>query len=518
MRHLILFALVAIAIGGCSTSAGGSARDPSDDTAIVLDSDAGLNKRSQALERLTAPGAAEPAAVRETLKSVLWKGGAPSPLRQQALAKLLENRSPESEADTRKFLRLRIPTESQWPVINDVCKAVAERASDPAWREVTGALIRSYSRRVPTPPDADRPERDALQALYPGQSIEQIAFSVYLKPQGEVGDLAGQSAEIVEKQRQAAWELLGRLDTDGSQRAAMLSAAPADDPAIAPLRRAAQELGVVPVTGSELAWLKGLMDPGTACAQEWWEQARQAVAGLRTEQRLGLQLRHIEPVRWSSRHKIEWLSAGRDDLLAQLESRLESRRKWRKTVDVPSGALISKELLSDWRESLVWGDVLTVLVLDEAIQDQSVVRALTKQAGADQADTSAEYGGALYSGDAALPGWRAGGEGGAVGAGFLVRGYSPRPAQRVNDRTFVAPEELFVGEGAGGRALAHYHFHVQTPSNSDYAGPGFGDLEYAANHGRACLVFTSVRKGVLNVDYYQRNGAQIDLGELNEVR
>jgi hypothetical protein len=103
----------------------------------------------------------------------------------------------------------------------------------------------------------------------------------------------------------------------------------------------------------------------------------------------------------------------------------------------------------------------------------------------------------------------------------------------VNDRTFVASDDMFAAEDAGGRALAHYHFHAQTQNNAEYAGPGRGDFDYANNHGRACLVLTSVRPGVLNVDYYQRTapgtvpsggggggggGIQIDLGEVSLSR
>jgi hypothetical protein len=39
-------------------------------------------------------------------------------------------------------------------------------------------------------------------------------------------------------------------------------------------------------------------------------------------------------------------------------------------------------------------------------------------------------------------------------------------------------------------------------------------LDYANRMGRNCLVFTSISDGVINVDYYQSNGAVIDLGEI----
>jgi hypothetical protein len=67
---------------------------------------------------------------------------------------------------------------------------------------------------------------------------------------------------------------------------------------------------------------------------------------------------------------------------------------------------------------------------------------------------------------------------------------------------------------AGATALAHFHFHVQRDDNADYAGPSEGDVGYAQDQGRACVVFTSVRAGVLNADYYQPGGITIDLGEV----
>jgi hypothetical protein len=514
--------------------------DPEADTTVILESDGGATKRSAAIDRLWAAveaGSYDRAKARETLKQVMWKGSAPSPLRLHALGKLFSDETPDGQADNRKLLRLRLPTESQWPVIEAICKEITKRASDVAWREVSGPLVRSYARKVPSPPDADRPEKPALLALYSGESIEKIVFGVYMKPQGD-GELSGQTTELVEKQRQAAWELLGRLDPDGSKRRELLAGVAADDPAIKPVSRAASELRVVPVTGSELAWVKSLLDSKDPGASDWWSSAQAAVQALSPEQAKGLQLRHVEPVRWASKHHPEWVSADRAALLAELGKRLEPRHKWRKTEGLGNGETMSHEALLDWKDALAWGDVLAILVIDEAIKEDRVVASLFTQAEADRTDSSAEYGGVIFASDA-VPMTTSGGKTkpkwdvDPAGPGFMVRGYAPRPVQRINDRTFVASDEMFDAEGAGGRALAHYHFHAQSVNNADYAGPGRGDFEYANNHGRSCLVFTSVRPGVLNVDYYQRTdpasvpagfgsgsgaGVQIDLGEVSSSR
>ena len=65
-------------------------------------------------------------------------------------------------------------------------------------------------------------------------------------------------------------------------------------------------------------------------------------------------------------------------------------------------------------------------------------------------------------------------------------------------------------------ALAHYHFHVQRVDNAEFAGPGPGDMDYATDQGRACVVFTSVRAGVLNANYYHA-GVSVNLGEVAVV-
>ena len=89
--------------------------------------------------------------------------------------------------------------------------------------------------------------------------------------------------------------------------------------------------------------------------------------------------------------------------------------------------------------------------------------------------------------------------------------YSPRPTQRFGDQRFVAPEDM-ITQGDG--AIFHYHMQVQDHNNGDYAGPSRGDVEYAARYGRSCLVFTFVNENTLNADYYQSDGARIDLGVL----
>ena len=61
-------------------------------------------------------------------------------------------------------------------------------------------------------------------------------------------------------------------------------------------------------------------------------------------------------------------------------------------------------------------------------------------------------------------------------------------------------------------SLFHFHMHVQRHRNGDFAGPGFGDVNYADNTRANCLVFTFVRGDAMNVDFYRHGRVLVDLG------
>lgn len=519
-------------LGGCSSAGDGGASDPEIDAARMDDRDRSTAERAAALESLWASaqgqGDEQIDAAREQLKVILWKGGAPQALRESAFACLISDERPAGIADTANFLRLRLPTEPQYGVLKAECEAIARGAAsgDPVWRTTASGLVRSWSRKLAEPPDDRRPERSALAALFPERSVEETVFQVFLvptdfgaKPDSSpdpskpassplLGGLGGGASapDSASRVRAAAWDVLGRIDESGERRAALLAdggvGAGDGDALIAGLRRAARELGVVPITGSELSWLQTLLDSNQPRVREWWSAASSAVAELGIEQRTGLQLRHIEATRWSAQHRPEWLRSSRQMLWNELNSRLTGRKTHRIGEAESDAFYVNRNRPSDWDAQLAWGDLLTVLVLDEAIAIESVRASIGQQADADRADTSTEWGGSIFDTALRQPG----------GSGFEAVPYQSRPAQRINDRTFVAGDEMFGEEGALG--LVHYHFHAQVVRNAAYAGPGKGDREYASQHNRNCMVFTPVREGVFNADYYQRGGATIDLGEV----
>jgi len=54
--------------------------------------------------------------------------------------------------------------------------------------------------------------------------------------------------------------------------------------------------------------------------------------------------------------------------------------------------------------------------------------------------------------------------------------------------------------------------HFQKAGNAEHAGPGVGDLEFARVTRTSCIVFTSIDDRSFDVDYYNHEGAVVDLG------
>jgi len=155
---------------------------------------------------------------------------------------------------------------------------------------------------------------------------------------------------------------------------------------------------------------------------------------------------------------------------------------------VRSGA----QRLSDYREELTWGDLAAMLIAIRAIQIPQVVDPLFDYAERDKADTTTEYGGviALDRKDR-----------------FEIREF--QPVMRKHDQTFIASQAML---DAAYTSIFHFHMHVQNYRNDRFAGPGFGDLNYADNTRANCLVFTFMNEDTLNVDFYRHDRVVIDLG------
>lgn len=471
------WALAGVFLSGC----GGGSRAPVD---AIVDRQAAAGTRVDAIRGgrdAVERGELTPEALREQLKRVCWSRGSPEKVRLAAFEELFKDEA--NLSDTESMIRLMLPTETNFKVIEFVGRESAARG----WTSVTPALVRSWSRPAPDPPDAERPERKALMKMHPDRPVEDVVFDVFAGRSG--------GAALRDRDRIDAWGLLQRIDAGGARTRELLSgAAPPGgdgeaDALIADLRAGAASFGCVPRTGEQLQWLRDLRRDEHAA---FWRECEGVFASLGPEQREGFELRHLAAVRWAANRRSDWLAAGREALLARLREALENSKKHYRSG---SGST-ANELLRTWEPKLAWGDALLMLIALEIRDDPAVAGALFAQAEADRKDTSTEHGG-VFDTD---PSGR-----------FISYPFAPRATQRLGDHQFSASEDMLK---AGAAALFHYHLHVQTPNNGEYAGPSGQDLAYARQFGRSCLVFTSVRENILNVDYYQPGGATVDLGEV----
>lgn len=409
------------------------------------------------------------------------------------------------QADSVRLAQLMLPREPSPRVVAVISHLGAARG----WTELTPALVRSLADdRLPGAFE-DRPEVFALRELHPGQDLTEIVFGVFIDP-GE--DPTGREAAVLrwtDRVRQDAWGLLARLDPERETRPRLLREATRGAVESSPERlELARDLlaawdshRVLPETAMELEWFASIVRPALPELAEanalWWERAGEAVRAQPEVRTSGLRLRHLEPLRWAGEHEPELLRADRASLLATVRARLDGRETNTRTREL-GNAMRRKERLSDWEASLSWADLLTVVVVDAAIRDPSVVASLFQHADLDRDDRTTEYGGTLEA-DAS--------EGGAYRA-LLFR---PREAQRQGDNAFVASDDMLRFSD---RALVHHHFQVQRSHNEAYAGPSMADLAYCERSGRTCVVFTSISGDRLGVDLYQPGGAVIDLGEI----
>ncbi len=497
LRRASRCVVIAACLGALASCAGGgeTARDP---LAEARDEKVVLSRRVAAVDRAATgaiAGEFDAGEVREALKALAWEGSAPVEVRVRAVQRLLEDEA--NLEDTRRMMRLMLPHEPHLGMVHVIGDVAVARG----WTEVTPALVRRYARPARTIDDADRPERAALMALHPGQDPAEIAFAVFLDP-GESEGIADRDWKAVT--RADAWDLAARLDRDGSVLASLLESmrernVRADDEGravLAELERCSRDLRTRPRVGRELVWMSSLMDPRNTANAAWWRESSQAVAHLSDAQREGLRLRHIEAVRWAAAHRPAWISLDREGLLEELDRRLTGRRWHGRAREPGETGPLQRERYEDARDHLSWGDALSVLVIDELLRGGGLAATLFAQVEQDRADRTTEYGGLFF----------AGGPGGE--ARFEM--YPPRPAQRVGDQAFIASIDMIA---ASDLALAHYHFHAQHAANSRYAGPSREDLAYAARFGRTCLVITSIRADVLNIDVYTPDGIVVDLGE-----
>jgi hypothetical protein len=491
-------AILALVLGACESTTTPRTGDPLTD---IRNPDLKTAERIRAAELAwdeAERGVADREETRKALKDISWPSNIVPEQLRLAIIKLLMS-DPSGEADSRNFARLTLPQEPKVSIVTYLSNEAAQRG----WEELTPSLIRSYARPSIDIPDGDRPEKAALEALHPDKSVAEVAFEIFLDPPVADGPYAEDDRRFL---REDAWDLLTRIDSDGSFRAAILETTVRptgrfreEEPIGVSLAACVEDFRLLPKTGRELSWLKRMRDGmrADAFARQWWTQATEAVALIKDEDVPDLRLRHIEPIRWAAANRSQWLGATRAELYAELHTRLD-KRPFNRRARAREGGPLRYERLDEWAPRLSRLDLIAILVIDEALSEDRIQREIYRQVDLDHADKTTEYGGVLNPIRDDPSAYRA-----------LL--YPPRPMARVSDKNFTAPRDMIEQSD---RSLAHYHFHVNRWTNAAFAGPSHDDLTYANSYSRQCLVFTALGEDEIAVDYYQPCGLVIDLGEI----
>ncbi|MBL0928279.1 MAG: hypothetical protein IBJ11_11620 [Phycisphaerales bacterium] len=491
-RALPIFAAAAVlsVLCACSSGPGAPTADPSlASYSSIADEQAREPARIASINQAFALAEARQIPreqTRETLKKVAWAARNRPAVRLAAVDAL----TPDDPADTANMVRLLVASEPS----PDMVRGLADRAAKNNWTQTTSGFVSRWARITPNLPDDTRPERDALSRLHPGRPIPDVIYDVLT---GKLGPAADPSSQSAQRERQAAWGLLRRVDPDNRRTIALLTADSPEasaDPMLATLRLAASELRVVPETAEQVVWVQRLR---AAQGGAFWTTARAAAARLTPEQAEGLALRHIPAVVFASAHRTEWLAMTRAQLLAEARRRIDAKPHVFRSTATPGGDAYPPETLRAHDRRLPWADLLLVLIAADLAADRTSADALFAAVERDRADASTEHGGCIDADDAGR---------------FTVRVFEPRAAQRLGDDRFVASPELL---DASDTALFHFHFHARAANLAPFAGPSQADIDYARLHGRACVVFTSLSNSRLNADVFFPTSAVIDLGPLD---
>lgn len=471
--------------------------------------------RSVETQAATNPAVAE--TLNQTLEEILWSPAQPRALRRDALSKLAKN---ERSLATLKTDAPRLLVREPDPVIvADLCELAAAQG----WREWTPALIR-VSARPGGHMDADLPglsEQDkqlinsrdwryatsaekAIATLESTTDLNTVLWKYIIDQPDKL-----EEAAVV---RRDAFTVLAQNDTSGNIRRRLINeSTPASldgKVVVEALKAGLNDLRVLPDRGEELRWLLELAERKSDADKAYWNEVSQAAKT--SPANTTLKLRHLEALRWASANKSEWFSMDHSALAQVLDAAITTRshatRSWgsRSKPYNEQAATNNTQGNSTSYAALEWADIIVALSLNEVLNNSANAARLVQQANLDNADRNSEYGGLILS----------------INNGPQTPLlYPPRAKDKRGDLEFHAPDDMIRDQT---RALAHYHFHATAEKNQDAAGPSIEDLQYATSWARGCIVFTTVGKGRLNVDYYQPSssadslGVVLDLGILTE--
>lgn len=469
--RLLLIAAGAMAIAGCL----GEPKRYDDPVAMMTADRIRRDERWAATKQAEAEHFSDPARVK-ALQAMVWQRGYPPRFSNYAVDQLVA----VDEEAAKTFLADAILLVRDWETIHHIIDTAVRRN----WRDFSPALVAQYSLRTPAYDDDERPEKKAIETLNPGQTAAAVAMEVFS------GKRPGRDART----QAMAWQLLSRLMEPGELKRRLARLEPTT-PMVADFQAGAADLHVIPVNKETATWLTVLR---TEPNRTYWNRLKQIVTGLSEGQKRGLELRHLAVVAWAADHDPSALTMNRAELMTEARSHYDARRHHLRGPTYDGPMEDHPQRLHDWRDELVWGDLLVMRLIRKGMADPHAVRKWFAQADADLKDRSTEYGGLIKRVDGKV----------------LPTIYAP--ATRLHDLKYVPPAELVLDAYT---AYAHYHFHAQEYRNRRYAGPGVGDLKRTAKTQQFnSIVLTFIDENTLNVDYYQPDEAVIDLGEIHRPR
>jgi hypothetical protein len=430
-------------------------------------------RQMAAMKELDAVGPDE--AYAEALEDVMWRPGYTVRVREEALDRLAVI-DPEG---LQRDIRLHLPNLGIWGWLERLCGIIAERD----WRDQTPALISSWARHVDHLPDfRDRPEYDALVALWGEDAVVEVVFRTFV----ETRSVAKQGLRL------RCWELLHRLG-ERDRLAALVRRSQPDpgDLLLVDLQAGAAELGIVPERREEIVWLRELRQPAYA---ELWSNAVEARGRMLSAERDALRVRDIPVIAAAWVHEPALLETSRSELYGRVEAYLDGRPHYAHESAYASRGGTNSLRISAYRDELTWGDLAAILMAIRALEVPEVVAHLFDYADRDHEDETTEYGGVIRLDERGR---------------FEILEFPPRVRQ--HDQKFIASRDMFK---ASYDALFQFHDHVQSYRNRKYAGPGYGDLVFADSARCNCLVFSFIDRDTINVDYYRYDRVVVDLGAI----
>ncbi|MAE68167.1 MAG: hypothetical protein CMJ18_28285, partial [Phycisphaeraceae bacterium] len=253
-----------------------------DPVSVMTDRSVPFSKRRTATEQARLANPDDPRRIK-ALHHVLWERGYPSWQRTNAVDELATH----DETAFRDALRRRMILLRD----RETLEHIFDLADEGGWTDLAPAIVRCYARRSVVVKDDERVERAAIERLHPDRSVEQVIFDVFsgVETGGAPVEVTANWKSMVRRERIAAWTLLARL-VDAQELGTSLDRATTNDTLVSDMQAARRDLDIVPVQREGILRLQSLREPAQ---QAFWDRSVAVVSALRTDQRAGLDLRHL---------------------------------------------------------------------------------------------------------------------------------------------------------------------------------------------------------------------------------